>query len=349
MWVLTKPALLCGITLALLLGLNSAPGEQNPHGGKTGTATVASKPKEPAKSSSAVGPAQPVITVHNLCDQSAGRGTGDLALCSKVITREEFEGLVDALNTDGQTTLPPTARRNFARNYAEFLAVEAAARNGGLLDTPRFREVIEWARLRAITDLYRRELQEKYRNPPQNEIDTHYKQHFADFETVKLSRILIPRENSSAADKKEFDQRARQAADTARERAAQGEDPARIQRDAYTALGLAAPPLADLGTRRRADLVAEEGAHIFSLKPNDVSQVQIEAKSYVIYKVISKDALPLEQVKTDIAREIYQQKFKQAIKSVIDAAPAEFNEQYFEQGTATAPPAKPAQMPPPAH
>jgi parvulin-like peptidyl-prolyl isomerase len=252
------------------------------------------------------------------------------------MNREQFEGLVSALNPEGQT-LPPNGRQNLAKTYAEYLAVEAAAKTSGLEDTLQFREFMEWVRLRAIADLYRRNVQEKYRAPSQGEIDDYYKQHFADYETVKLIRILVPRESSSAQDKSEFDKKARQAATVAQQRAVQGEDPVQIQKDAYSTLGLALPPTTDLGSRRRGELVQEEAAELFSLKPGEVSQVETEPKSYVIYKLVSKGAVPEDQVKADISKEIYQKKFRDAMKAVLDAAPAEFNQEYFG-GMPAAPP-----------
>src|SRR5262249_7926721 len=141
--------------------------------------------------------------------------------------------------------------------------------------------------------------------------------------------ILVPRENSSAADKEAFDKKALEAAKVARDRAAKGEDLSQIQKDTYAALGLNGAPPTDLGKRRRADLVTSEAADVFSLQAGGVSQVETEAKSYVIYKVLSKDALSEEEARTDISREIYQQKFKEAMKSVLDAAPAELNKEYF--------------------
>lgn len=73
----------------------------------------------------------------------------------------------------------------------------------------------------------------------------------------------------------------------------------------------------------------EESAEIFSLKPGEVSQVETEARNYVIYKLVSKSALPQEEVKSEIVKEIYQRKFKESMKAVIDAAPVDLNEQYF--------------------
>ena len=133
----------------------------------------------------------------------------------------------------------------------------------------------------------------------------------------------------SGRDKNDFDKRALQAAQSAHERAAKGDDPGQIQKDAYSTLGLESPPATDLGNFRRADFLEKEADEVFSLQPGEISRVQTEPKSYVIYKVLSKETLPESQVKAEIAREIAQQKFKDAIKAVGDAAPAEFNEQYF--------------------
>jgi len=224
-----------------------------------------------------------------------------------------------------------------AKTYVELLAVEAAARKAGIEDTPQFRELAKWLRLRTITDLYRGQLSQKYRNPSQEEIKAYYEQHRAEFERVNLARILLPRESLAAPDKAEFEKKAVETAQAARDRASKGEDPAQIQKDAYTALGLNAPPSTDLGKRRRADLVADEAADILSLKAGEVTQVEREAKNYVIYKVLAKDTLSEEEAKPEIAREIYQQKFKAAMKSAIDVAPAELNQQYFGPGVSASP------------
>lgn len=335
MWFVTKLALAGGMAFFVLQSSTRPAGEQNSSCLKVATATH-QKAKESAELSSTVGPTQPVITVRGLCGEGAGKAADNAGSCSQVISREQFETLMDALNP-GSQQISPAARQNLAKTYAELLAVEAAAKNAGIEDTPQFQALIKWVRLRTIADLYRRQLQEKYRNPSQEEIGAYYKQHVAEFERVSLVRILVPRENVSAPDKNEYDRKALEAAKAARERASKGEDPAQIQKDAYTALGLNAPPTTDLGNRRRADLVANEAADVFSLKAGEVSQVEVETKSYVIYKVLGKDAMSEEEAKTEIAREVYQQKFKDAMKSVIDAAPAELNPRYFGPGTPPSP------------
>jgi|SRR5579859_1099777 len=332
MWFPSRFVLIGGMILSLLQSANTSPGEQNSSLRKSGTDTAgqaATKLREPVAPN--VGATQAVITVRGLCAHAGQANANDPTACSKTISREQFDSLVTALNPEGQT-LPPNGRQNLAKTYTEYLAVEATARTSGLEDTLEFREFMEWVRLRTITELYRRKIQEKYRTPTQEEITAYYKQHFPEYETVKLVRILIPRESSSGKDKNEFDKQAREAANAAQQRAVNGEDPAQIQKDTYSALGLAVPPPTDLGIRRRSELVQDEATELFSLKPGEVSQVATEPKSYVIYKVVSKDAVPETQVKADISKEIYQKKFKDAMKAVIDAAPAEFNQEYFGAG-----------------
>jgi parvulin-like peptidyl-prolyl isomerase len=353
MWFPAKFVLMSGIAFSLLQSANATPKEQNFSPMKSKPSPVsqaATKPREAAGPGPNVGANQPAITVHGVCEEGERKAAKDSSSCSKVITQEQFDNLVQALNPDAQA-IPANARKNLAKTYAEYLAVEAAARKAGMEDTPQFRELMNWTRLRAITELYRRNLQEKYNTSLQEEIDVYYQQHLAEFERVRLVRILVPRENPSAPNKDEFDKKAQEAANAAREHLVQGLNPAQIQKDTYTALDLAAPPATDLGNRRRTDLIPEEAAEVFSLKPGEVSQVETEPKNYLIYKVESKDATPKEQVKNDISREIYQKKFRDAMKSVIDAAPAELNEQYFGVGVPSATPAKGPVAPPtsPAH
>ena len=102
-----------------------------------------------------------------------------------------------------------------------------------------------------------------------------------------------------------------------------------IQKDVYAGLGLERPPATDLGTYQRADFMEKEAADVFSLQPGEVSPLETEIKSYVIYKVASKETLKEAQVKADIIHEIAQQKYRDALKAVMDSAQADFNEQYF--------------------
>lgn len=299
-----------------------------------GSQATAAKPKE-AKSKDAADPApavaatQAVITVRGVCDQSSSPTAQSAPdSCVTVISREQFETLVKALNPAGRV-MPAEAHRSLARTYADYLAVEAAARKSGMEDTPEFRKLMEWNRLRTIADLYRLTLEEKYRSPADAEVEAYYQQHLGDYEKVTLARILVPRQSAAAPDKDAFEKKARSVADAAQSHAVKGDDPAQIQKDAYAALGVGMPPSTELGSRRRSELVPEEATELFSLKAGEVSQVEKELQSYAVYKVLRRDVMPLADVKAEVARELYKQKFKEAMKSALDAAPAELNEQYF--------------------
>jgi hypothetical protein len=286
-----------------------------------------------------IDPAEPVITVHGVCDKGSQAGE-----CSKVITRKEFESLMNALNPSGQE-ISPSGRQNLAQAYVEALAFADAVRKAGAEESQQYREVLYWARLRTMGDLYRRNLQEQFRNPSPEEIDAYYQQNLESFEKVQLLRIVAPRENFSAGDKTEFDKRALAAAQAALARARNGEDPEQIQKDVYAGLGLERPPSASIGSYRRAELMEKEAAEVFSLRPGEVSQLQVELKSYVIYKVKARETLKEDQVKAEIVLEISQKKYRDAIKSVLNAAPAKFNEQYFGP-MAPKPPVEPLPVPP---
>lgn len=292
-------------------------------------------------SGSAVAPSVPVITIPGLCDESAASVPGKQAgACRTVITRGDFEKLMNALNPEGQP-VSQSGRQNLAQAYVEALAFAGAAQKAGMDRNEAFREVLYWARLRTMADLYRRKLQEDYRNPSAEEIDSYYQQHRASFERVRLLRVLVPREDFAGGDKSEFEKKALAAAQAAHARAQNGDDFEQIQKDVYAGLGLERAPGVNIGSFHRGDLMENEAAEVFSLKPGEISRLQVELKSYVIYKVAAHETPTKAEVSAEITHQIAQQKFRDALKAVMDSAPAEFNQEYFG-----AMPAKPALEPP---
>jgi hypothetical protein len=358
MWLVNVLVVTIGITCSLLQTsfLQTPAHEQTSSSEKptqAAEAQAASVPAKPPDSAPSVGDTQPVITIRGLCAENAGSAGKTGNPCSKEITRKDFERLMNALNPGGQT-ISTSGRQNLAQAYVEALAFADAARKAGTEDTEEFREVMFWVRLRTIADLYRRNLQEKYRNPEPAEIDTYYQEHLGSFERVHLLRILVPRENvprenSSGSDKNEFDKKALAAAQAARKRAVNGEAVEQIQKDVYASLGLEQPPATDLGSYQRADFLEKEAADVFSLQAGEVSPLETEIKSYVIYKVASRETLKKDQVKAEIIHEIAQQKYRDALKAVMDSAQADFNEQYFGRMPPKLPMEPPAMPRRPAH
>jgi hypothetical protein len=293
----------------------------------------APNPAETAKaatSSSAkvtLSPAQPVITVRGVCDAGKKQNTMDASSCTTVVTKEQFERLAQALHPGEE--LSANARNNLGKVYAEYIAIEAAAHQAGMEDTDEFREFMNWMRVLAATEYYRRKLQQKYSAPSQEEIDAYYREHLPDYETVKLARVLIPRESTSTINQDEFEKKALEVANTAEAGLVTGLDPTAIQKNAYATLGLAGAPPVDIGKRRRKDFIPDEAPEVFSLKPGEVSKVYPEPKNYVIYKLLSRDTPSEENIKQAISGQIMEQKFRDTMKSLLDSAPAELNQQYF--------------------
>src|SRR3989442_11343412 len=118
------------------------------------------------------------------------------------------------------------------------------------------------------------------------------------FDEAKLRRVFIPRNNPGASNKEEFEKKAQQIAGDLRERLAKGEDPDVLEKEAYTSLALEAKPMpTDFGSRRKGSLPPEQDEEIFSLPPGSATKVESVPPGFVIYKVESRQTLPLDKVK----------------------------------------------------
>jgi hypothetical protein len=84
-----------------------------------------------------------------------------------------------------------------------------------------------------------------------------------------------------------------------------------------------------LGARKKGSLPAAIEKEIWSLKPGEVTKVEEEHTGFNIYKVRSRDAMPLEFAKNDIIRELHQKNLQDAIKRIMDNVHTKLNEQFF--------------------
>lgn len=293
---------------------------------------------------------QPVITIHGLCASVASsaaksaKGTvpKPAGPCTTIVTRAQLDKLISALNPQNQA-VTPQIRRQFAQQYAELLTYGQAAKKAGTEDAD-FAELMRFVRLSTLVRLYRTRLDERYRKVPDSEIAAYYKQNSPKFEEISLGRIFIPAKNPSAQNKDDWEKKAAQVANDIHDRAAKGEDLEKLQKEAYTQLGLTTTPAStNLGARRRAMLPQQQD--LFSLKAGEISKVEQEPAGYVIYKVESKQIAPLEKVKDEISRELFRQKMEEKTKEITAGVRTDLNEKYF--GPALAPPSAPASVLPP--
>src|SRR5271170_1774041 len=184
-----------------------------------------------------VGPDDPVITVNDFCAEPAPPGTA----CKTVITRAQFEKLTEAL----QPGMSLSLRLNVANAYAHNLRMAAAAEKRGLDKTPAFEEEMRYARMQLLSQDLSRALQADADNISDADLADYYKKNEASYEEATLARIFVPRTKEvedahgepDTQTKADEDAMTKVAADI-RAQAVKGEDPNKLQVEAYTEAGI---------------------------------------------------------------------------------------------------------------
>lgn len=285
-----------------------------------------------------VGPDDPVITVNGFCAGSTQTGTA----CKTVITRAQFEKLTEAL----QPGMSLSLRLNVANAYARNLRMSAAAEKRGLDKTPAFEEEMRYARMQLLAQDLNQALKAEANNVTDADLADYYKKNESSYEQATLARIFVPRAKQSTAahgDAEDVQTRPDEeammkVAAELRVRAVNGEDPDKLQIEAYTAAGI---PRTSSDTKmekvRRAALPPRHEA-VMDMKPGEVSEVFSDpGGAHFIYKMISKQTLTLEEAKTEIRGVISSQRYRDNMKSF--QGDVVFSDAYFN------PPGKPATPP----
>lgn len=291
---------------------------------------VANRP-QPVTPPTPVAPDAPVLTVHGVCPAGETAPADKPDACAMVLTRVQFEALVSSINVNN-TNFPPPALRGFATDYGNILALANAGEKAGVDKDPRFADLMKITRARVLAESYRRSLHEKYANPSDDEIAAYYKQNVDKFGQTKIERIHIPKVDPTRPQDRrpEFEKKAKQLAADIRERAARGEDATSLQVEVYSTLELKAqPPQTELSASPKPTFPANVDQDINALKAGEVTKVEVDPSGFNIYKVRSRNTIPLEQARTQIVREISQKKFDDALKAATSNVHSDLNEQYF--------------------
>jgi hypothetical protein len=280
-----------------------------------------------------VAPNAPVVTIHGVCPKdtaSARTGSAKSDSCETVITKEQFNSMLSGMNLAAQIS-SPAAMRTFAESYSQLLALASEGEKNGAENDPRFQELMKVARVRALADSYRHSLDEKFSNPSQQEIQAYYNENISKYDSFKVERIIVPSINPSRtpAARAENEKKVQQLASDIRERAARGEETQKLQDEVYKTLALPSPPKTDLGMKRRGVLPVAIEKDLLALKPGEVTKLEAEMSGFNIYKVRSRDTIPLEFVKAEIVRDLHQKNMEVAMKAVTGNLHPEFNEQFF--------------------
>jgi parvulin-like peptidyl-prolyl cis-trans isomerase-like protein len=312
--------------------------------GHPGPPSLLKRDEKPAE----VPPNQPVISIRGLCpaqkDIATNTKVPSTAECTMSITKEQFDNLVKAFNSNNQP-ITQAQRRSLAEKYVELLVISEAAESAGVENTPTYAEVMRVLRLKTLGDLYLNQLAEQYRNPPEQEIEAYYQANQQKYEAAKLSRIYLPKNDpdpkATAEQKQDFEKKLQPLSDDIQARAAKGEDMAKLQKDAYTSLGItAAPPTTDLSLARHGMFPPKLDQEIFSHKAGEVFRSD-DASGYMIYRVDSRQTSPLESVKAEISQQLFRQKMEAKTKELNAPVHAEYDDKYFGPPVKAGPPMPP--------
>jgi len=293
---------------------------------------AASTAPTPAASEAApvkVEPDDPVITINNFCADPAKQGEA----CKTVITRAQFEKLTEAL----QPGMSLSLRLNVANAYARNLRMSAAAEKRGLDKTPAFEEEMHYARIQLLSQDLTRALQAEANDIPEADLESYYKNNQASFEEATLARIFVPR--AKQTDPAQTNEEAMtKVANDLRPRAANGEDPDKLQIEAYTAAGFPQTTANTKMEKVRRNTLPPQHEKVMGLKPGEVSEVFSDpAGAHFIYKMISRQTLTLEDAKTEIRSTISTQRYRDSMKPF--QGDVIFNDAYFNPpGTPATPP-----------
>lgn len=348
---------LCVMSLGPLFAAAQGSSPQSPTAPKT-SGTQAAKPgsqagppaKSPATKSQTpatkeLAPDTAVITIKGLCPPSApktaatataatkasGSTASKPASCETIITKKQLDSVIEAVRPN----LPAPQRRTLAQQYVELLALANAGSKAGIEKEPEVQEKLRLSKLQVLASSYTREMQQKDSDVPEADIEKYYKDNASKYEQAKLLRIYVPMVTPEG--KPPDTAATKLIAEKIQQRAAAGEDFDKLQKDAFAvAENKGTPPSVDMGERRRGSLPPKQEDAVFALKPGEVSPALEETSGFYIYKVVSKEQLPLDKVREEIKGILSRERFRDQMEKIRTSVQPTFNDAYFGGPTAPA-------------
>jgi len=310
----------------------------------TATEETEAKTPDPAK----VAPDAAVITIPGLCKNSPADKSAS-SDCKTVITKSEFEDLVQALAPN----MPIPARRQLATRYAGGLVMAHQAEQMGLDKGPHYDEMMKITRIQVLAQELQRNIQEKADQVPDKDIEDYYNANKSQFEEADLHRLFIPKNkqmdppkeklSDEAMKKRQEDAEAsmKAVATKLQARAAAGEDFDKLETEAFLAAGLKAKaPNTGMGKIRRTALPPAHGS-AFDLKTGEVSPLITDGSGFFVYKMGEKETLPLDKTKDEIHNTLRGQRMQESMEAMQKSVNPTLNDDYFgPEG-----PARPGFMP----
>jgi PPIC-type PPIASE domain len=276
-----------------------------------------------------------VITIEGLCDLST-KETG-AANCRMVITRAQFEKVIDAI----QPGMPARARREFALDYVDFLRMARKAEEMGLDKGPEFDEQMKLARVQVLARDLKRAIQQKASQISDKDVENYYLSNTAKFQRAEVERIYIPKTQQPSpglerigtdSDRRKRNEQSEQTmkdeAEFLHARAIAGEDFGNLQLNAYEVAGIKSTPPSTNMVIRRSSLPPNQ-ISVMDLKIGEVSSVFADPNGYFVYKIKTKDLVPLAQVHDEIVATLRAQNMQNEMRDIRGSANPVLEESYF--------------------
>lgn len=291
------------------------------------------KPAETAKAAE-VPPDAPVITINGLCPSKPAVTTGGSAStpadCKTVITRAQFEELASSLNPN----MPATMKRQLAEVYPRILLLSHEGEKLGLENDDHFKKALHFQTLQLLAQDTARKLSDEAGQIPDEQLQKYYNDNKAKFEEFTLERVFIPSPEQAASTEKEKSMTPEQAkalAEKIHQEAVAGADFDKLQKEAFTAVGLkSSAPTTKIEKITRGSLPESQNS-VFDLKPGTVSQVFSDPGAFYIYKVISAQVPPFGRVKEDIKHTLQAERLQNSMKAVLESGKTDLNNAYFAE------------------
>ena len=144
-----------------------------------------------------VAPDAAVITIQGICDTPAAKVAAGSAqpksACKTVITRAQFEGLASAL----QPNMNPAMKRRLADLYPKMLVMAHEARKRGLENDPKYKEILQFAKLQILSQELSRSLKDESEKIPDADIEKYYKDNVSAYQQADMKRLFIPKEKQT--------------------------------------------------------------------------------------------------------------------------------------------------------
>jgi len=277
---------------------------------------------------------EPVITLKGACPEKNGAKP---AGCTNSLTREQFEKLTNAIQPSERGPVPPDVRRKFATQYAKLLALADAAREMGLENDPKVKEIFTVVSNQVLAEALNQHVREEYAHPTDQQIQDYYDKNQKKYHEVTLQRIIIPMSQNSPDKPKATPEEQKAYADKIRERWVAGEDASKLEKEAMDHMGMTTTsPDVNVGARRPGSL-PEAHDSVFELKTGTVSPVFSDPAAFYIYKVVSERQVPLSEVKTQISQTLQNQMFNDKMQEIQASVTPVLNDAYFGPETAQQP------------